>query len=143
MFPSNVNRAISTYIKSDHYQKRLLTNFPLVADDLSVIRNKFIPIQLQECHERIQNLVESHKIHYDSLKKDFIEERQSPWFMNVEASEIVIKCFQLRVEEIGDKEFIADNEINSLNQLSDFVLKINRFLYGPSFMYNIVSSIVN
>jgi hypothetical protein len=143
MFPCNVINGLSKFLKGDTHKSKSLPDFILVKDEFENLhnqtKNKLLPKHKQECSNRVKELVQSHKLHFDSLMMDESTERTSPWFMNAEASEIIIQCFELQVDEIKDVQVeIIENEIKSLNEISDFVLKINRFLYGPSFQYQFV-----
>ena len=61
------------------------------------------------------------------------KERENPWFMNKESSEIMIKCFNLETHEIHDVSStvkIGKIDHSSLDEITSHILHINRFLYG-------------
>jgi hypothetical protein len=71
------------------------------------------------------------------------EERQNPWFMNKESSEIMIACFNLEAQELRDVSSPLTNQTaSSLDDIVDHILQINRFLYGPNFVKHLVSLVL-
>jgi hypothetical protein len=86
---------------------------------------------------RIQILVESHKCHFQSIISNKESERNAPWFMNKEPSEIIVTCFSLfcdQTEQVTAEDSLTfPKNFSTLEEVSSTVLRINTFLYGPTF----------
>jgi hypothetical protein len=68
---------------------------------------------------------------------DTAKERESPWFMNKEASEIAIKCFSMRKKEIIQDFQWKTGEPTTLADVAQTIVDLNRFLYGPLYQTHI------
>lgn len=65
-------------------------------------------------------------------------EKINPWFINKESSEIIVACFGLQCDQLQKANDEMIQEFKSLNDVATTVLKINTFLYGPTFQSHLV-----
>ena len=88
----------------------------------------------------LQTILSTHKCHLNTVLLDPKQERENPWFMNKESSEIMNACFNLEVQELHSSSSVAlsGDAATSLDDIAAHILQINRFLYGPNFVKHLV-----
>jgi hypothetical protein len=140
MFPCTVLDRLGKAIQDIKISTPSNSNFPILPDQLAKHRNEILENLddfNEQCSTRIKSLLQSHKCHFQSIISNIEKEQENPWFINKVASEIIVTCFALYCDE-SEQGFTKDTntfrkDFESLEQVSFTVLRINTFLYGPTF----------
>lgn len=81
----------------------------------------------------------SRRCHLNIITSTTKAEREQPWFLNKEPSEVMITCFSLEAQETHDQfSPISGSVSSSLEDIAQHILQINRILYGPTFKTHLV-----
>ncbi|KAI8896914.1 hypothetical protein BC833DRAFT_595625 [Globomyces pollinis-pini] len=139
MFPCNTLSQLSLFLKTGTYrQPHKSIKFQQASDHFKVYRETVMKSnnvdEIQTSQDRIKALLECHKFHPYWLLNDPQTERDTPWFSSKEASEIIIYCFDLRIEEklaAVDSKLEIFKDFRTIEDVSAAILQINNFLHGP------------
>jgi hypothetical protein len=141
-----MDRLSQQIIQKELADPLIMKEFLKVADKLDEHRSRAmseIPDLEIRISKRIQILVESHKCHFQSIVSNKESERSTPWFIGKEPSEIIVTCFSLFCEQneqmTPEGSVTFPKNFETLEDVSSTVLRINTYLYGPTFQSHLSS----
>jgi hypothetical protein len=148
MFPCNVLRTL-TWSHGETPSVSIL-DFKKALDpfeDLKANINEdtlFIKSRIQVFSYRIygKELLAGHRCHFYSIGSNPTRERQNPWFITKDPSEIMVTCFSLAILDTQMKPMPNIPSSDSITNVAQDILRINRYLYGPSVVSLLVSDLV-
>ncbi|KAJ3323166.1 hypothetical protein HDV06_002178 [Boothiomyces sp. JEL0866] len=135
MFPCNVLSYMSEYLNGNCPPPNITAPFGVAPDSLrKYFESARSSAQFDEKYyitQRIEQLIQSHKCHLNSILSTVNKERIEPWFLKKEPSDIIIACFQLYVKEFESDIELITKELETLDEVSAAIMRINTFLHGP------------
>jgi hypothetical protein len=129
MFPCNVLHTLSVILKGQSWKTTIHQS------SLIPVHDPFKEWRIDDqdggnaLSVRIKELIASHRCHLNVLCSDISQERDNPWFMNKESSEIMITCFDLECSDSFSAERMEKRE-RFIGDIADHILSLNRQLYG-------------
>ena len=111
-----------------------LDRFMTVDDPHLTQRKEFVKQDLEELKTAIlQKNLSGHRFNLKSLGHDAASELSNPWFAQCSPSSIAVACLEQRVEKQSDMPFANTVNLNNLQDVTETILKINKYLYGPAY----------
>lgn len=130
MFPSSTMEVLSLTLKGQPLKEvNRDPNFIPVHDPFKNFRIEAEGYGGQAMFTRIKGLLSSHRCHFNTLCSNTLEERDNPWFMDKESSEIMITCFDLECSDSFSTEKLEDRK-ECIGDIASHILSLNRQLYG-------------
>jgi hypothetical protein len=125
MFPSNVLQHLSRWFENHQWPVVNVQGFESVKSNLTLPNSN--PNEIKICQNRFYEMLNSHVIS-PNLLKSTQQEFDTPWFLELEASETMIDCFKLRLSQ--EQIYTRIELLDSFDNLSRALLEIHGKLHG-------------